>query len=519
MGRIRDTFKKIFKRTGTTNTTNPAQWLVDWVRGGNTSSTGVTVNQNTALQFSPFWASVRVISGTLASLPFLVYERKNNGKERVPKHATFDLLHNRANPYIDGITFREVLQAHALTFGNGYAEIQRNGRGQPVGLWPLLPDRTWRRIADDGTPFYELRMLDGPTVLLLDENVLHIKGLGFDGYTGYNVVQMQKETIGYGIAVKEYAGRFYSNDATPSGVLEHPESLSQTAVENLYSSWNNRHQGLNSSRRLQILEEGMKYNPIAMSPAEAQSLDVQKYTVDDCARIFNIPPHKIASMERATFSNIEEQNLDFVSSTMMYWFRKWEQECDYKLFNEAERGKLFCEILADGLLRGKAEQRATSYSQGRQWGWLSVNDIRKLENMNSIGPDGDIYLEPLNMKEAGTEDPIQPSPTPPQQPDEDDVDRAHRVLIEEQFKRVVTKCRKGGHQPGNRKWAIGVMRATAIAYGSVHGVNEKEVEEVLAKVIDIYVKDGVQVKESHANDFANRIIYRIGGNTNATDSN
>lgn len=495
------------------NLKNPDDWFVNWVGGGSQTSSGANVNQLTAMQYTPFWASVRIISGTLAFLPFLVYERKEDGKVRKPTHPAFKLLHDRANDFIDALTLKETLQAHALTYGNGYAEIQRNGAGRPIALWPLLPNRVWRRIGDDGKPFYELRMPDGTTTLLDDLNVLHIKGLGFDGYTGYNVVAMQKEAIGYGIAVKEYAGRFFSGDATPGGVLEHPQNLSETALKNLYNSWNNRHQGLNSGQRLQILEEGMKYNPIGVNPEQAQSLEVQKYTVDDCARIFNIPPHKIASMERATFSNIEEQNLDFVSSTMMYWFSTWEAECDYKMFMPTERGRLFCEILAEGLLRGKAEQRNKGYAAGRQWGWLSVNDIRRLENLNTIGPEGDIYLEPLNMKPAGTEDPVDPEPEPDD--GDNDADRAHRELIASTFQRVITKYTRSGHKPNSRTWADKIMFDPVFAYGSSRGIDPVVTSTVLCKVLDEYVSEGVVLEDDHATIVANRIITELGGNNAA----
>lgn len=506
MGRIRNHIAKLLIKRF--NLKNPDQWFVNWVRGGSETSSGANVSQLTAMQYTPFWASVRIISGTLAFLPFIVYRREEDGKVRVPTHPAFKLLHDRANDFIDALTLKETLQAHALTYGNGFAEIQRNGAGRPIALWPLLPNRVWRRIGDDGKPFYEIRLPDGKTTLLDDLNVLHIKGLGFDGYTGYNVVAMQKEAIGYGIAVKAYAGRFFSGDATPGGVLEHPQNLSKTALDNLYASWNNRHQGLHSSQRLQILEEGMKYTPIGVNPEQAQSLEVQKYTVDDCARIFNIPPHKIASMERATFSNIEEQNLDFISSTMMYWFRTWEQECDYKLFMPSEHGRLFCEILADGMLRGKFQQRMQGYSIGRLAGLYTINDMLRLENMNTIGPEGDVHIVPLNMKPAGTENPVEPEPDD----NSDDADRAQRELIASTFQRVITACQNGGWKRGRYSWAVNLMGPTVQAYGSLHGVGSLDSRMKLETVLTEYVCEGVELEERHAEEFANRIITELGGN-------
>lgn len=509
MGKLTKRIASIFSKRF--NLKNPDKWFIDWVRGGTETSSGATVNAKTAMQYSPFWASVRIIAGTLAFLPFLVYRREDDGKVREPIHPAFKLLHDRANNFIGALTLKETLQAHALTYGNGFAEIQRDGGGRPVALWPLLPDRTWRRISEDGKPFYEIRLPVGKTVLLDDLNVLHIKGLGFDGYTGYNVVAMQKETIGYGIAVKQYAGRFFSGDATPGGVLEHPNSLTKAAQDNLKRSWNDSHQGLNKGQRLAILEEGMKYTPIGVNPEQAQSLEVQKYTVDDCSRIFSIPPHKLGSMDRSTFSNIEEQNIDFISSTMMYWFRTWEQECDYKLFMPSEHGRLFCEILAEGLLRGKFQQRMQGYSIGRMAGLYTINDMLRLENMNTIGPEGDTHLEPLNMKPAGTEDPVKPN-----QRDNDDrdgdADREHRDLIASTFQRVITACRKGGWKPGRMPWAVNMMGPTVQAYASLYEVSALDARTKLGTILSEYVCEGVNLEERHAEEFANRIIIELGGN-------
>jgi HK97 family phage portal protein len=487
-----------YKRSGTKN---PAQWFIDWITGGSTSSSGATVNESSALKYSPFWSATRIISGTIAALPFMVYLRMaDNNKERAINHPVYHLLHTRPNEFMDAITFIETRHAHVLTYGNGYAEIQRNGGGKPIALWPLLPDRTTRKISDDGVPFYEVTQATGPTVQLPDYNVLHIKGLGFDGYTGYNVVAFQKEAIGYGIGVKEYGGRFFGNDANPGGVLEHPQALGDKAYARLLETWEKNHQGLTKAHRVAILEEGMKWSSVGVSPEQAQALDVQKYTVDDCARIFNIPPHKIASLERATFSNIEELNIDFVTQTLLYWFRKWEEECDYKLFLPSERNKYFCEILAEGLLRGNTKSRYESYNIGRNAGFLSVNDIRRLENMNTIGPDGDIYLEPLNMKEAGSE---------PDDSVDDDVRAAHRAMLISQIMRVI---KKGFSNLGARRnFAKTILFEPLDAYASTlkSGI---DVARMLDIVIDENINGRARLVENDAGRIADSLLNRIGDN-------
>lgn len=509
------------KRSGTAN---PSQWLVDWVQGGQRSSSGVTVNSKTALQYTPFWAAVRIISGTIGALPFLVYKRTVDGKNRVTTHPVYNLLHNRPNPYMDAGTFIETRQAHALTYGNGYAEIQRDGGGRPIALWPLLPDKTFRKMSPEGVPFYEVRMSKSPqnpkgeTVTLPDYNVLHIKGLGFDGYTGYNVVQFQKEAIGYGIAVKQFASRFFGNNGSPGGVLEHPNALGDNALKHLRETFAANHQGLSNSNRMMILEEGMKWQQTGVDPSKAQALQTQKYTVDDCSRIFNIPPHKLASMERATFSNIEEQNIDFIQSTMLYWFRKWEQECNYKLFSTDERKTMFCEILVDAMLRGNIKSRYEAYNVGRNAGFLSVNDIRTFENMNGIGDAGDIYLEPLNMKEAGTD----PDEDPPDNDDDDDddtasdddINRAHRNLIISQFERVIRKLTAGERKgirgdlyESLRKHAATIVFESVNALASMSGVNPADTRQLIGEVLAEHIqKDAV----TDAVTLTDLVIQKIG---------
>jgi len=500
--------RKIWSRMQISTTVNPAQWLID-IFSGTPSASGVRVTEQSALKFSPFWASIRIISGTVASLPFKVYRRlENDGKEPVTSHIAYRLLHERPNDFMDAVTFVETRQAHALCYGNGYAEIQRDGAGRPVALWPLLPDRTQRKIKDS-VPYYEVTMSSGETAILRDENVLHIKGLGFDGYTGYNVVQYHKDAIGYGIGAKEFGARFFANDASPGGVLECPNAMSDEAYQRLKKSWNEAHQGLSKAHRLAILEEGTKWTQMGVDPRKAQLLEVQKWTVDDCARIFLIPPHKIASMEFSKYNNIEQLQIDFVSSTMLYWFRKWEQEVNYKLLMPSERGRLFCEILVDALLRGNVESRATFYNVGRQGGWLSINDIRKKENLNPV-QGGDTYLDPMNMAPAGSL-PAMPAPA------DDDVIRAHRELLTSQWQRVMTrvnKASKKGTQNGfwdkqrstAREMLLEAVRAWAAVTRAVNA--ERELEAMLLTVL----RDDSELEETSPAGLADALMTRIGGN-------
>lgn len=507
MGLITALLEKKEKRSGTSN---PAQWFIDWVTGGSATSSGAKVNENSALKYTPFWAAVRIISGTVAELPFKVYRRISDGKKKEPNHAVQNLLNIRPNDYIDSITLKEVLQSHVLTYGNGFAEIQRDGAGRPIALWPLLPDRTERKLSKSSVPYYEVRSQAGETVELPDYNVLHIKGLGFDGYSGYNVVAYHKEAIGYGVAVKEYGARFFGNEANPGGVLEHPQALSDKAKKSLIEQWETMHGGLSNSHRLSVLEEGMKWHAVGIEPEKAQALEVQKYTVDDCSRIFNIPPHKIGSMDRATFNNIEELNIDFVSQTMLYWFKKWESECNYKLFMPKEYGKLYCEILVEGLLRGKTISRYQAYNIGRNAGFLCVDDIREMENMNPL-PDGkgQIFLEPLNMKEAGTEPP-EPKPVP----NEEEVKSAHRENIDLQWQRVLRNFInvKNIDYQKQRERALDIMYGPLYAFASLRGIGQVEIKEILEQFLEQNLTENQRYKLKDSESLTDRLMERIGEN-------
>jgi HK97 family phage portal protein len=487
---------------------NPAEWLINWVNGGTDSMAGVKITEQSALKYSPFWAAIRIISGTCGSLPIVVYKKTERGRDRAPNHKAYSLLHDAPNEYMDAVTFIETRMAHVLTYGNGYAEIQRDGAGRPVALWPLLPDRTKRKLSPSGIPYYAIQPTHGDIVYLADDAVLHIKGLGYDGYTGYNVVQYHKDTLGYGIAVKEYGARYFANDASPGGVLEHPGTLGDKAAKHLTDSWNRQHQGLENKHRLAILEEGMTWKPIGVDPIKSQCLEVQKYSIDDCARIFQIPCHKLGSLEKASYNSIEEQNLDFITGTMFYWFRKIEQECNRKLFLPGERGHYYAEFLLDSLLRGNTASRYAAYAIGRQWGWLSIDDIREKENMNPIGAGGEDYLMPLNMVPAGTP-PSAPTAAPavggtdstaagssatPAESKATNVSparrRAHQSLLTSQWARIVKQqvaapieAAASGAWVRRQEYAHMILLESACVYAAALGLSREDASASLDAVI------------------------------------
>lgn len=381
---------------------NDERWWHD-IGFSASSATGTKISEQTALNSVAVFACVRLLSETLASIPLPLYQRlTNRGKRRAFEHPLYSLLHDSPNPEMTSFNFREALMSHVALWGNAYAEIDWNmKKGRPIALWPLRPDRM-RVKRDKGKLFYYYRLPDGNEKILPSYRVLHIPGLGYDGVMGYSPITMAREAIGLSLATEEFGARFFGNGATPGGVMEHPNKLSGEAQDNLRKSWNEMHQGLANQHRLAILEEGMKYHQIGIPPDDAQFLETRKFQRGEIASFFHIPPHMIGDLEKATYSNIEHQGIEFVVYTMRPWFVRWEQAISKSLLWPPERKTHFVEFLVDGLLRGDAKSRYEAYATGRQWGWLSANDIRELENMDPLpGDEGNIYYVPMNMMPTG----------------------------------------------------------------------------------------------------------------------
>jgi len=377
---------------------------MDLAVAGRNTATGVSVTEKTALQSVAVFACVRILSETLASIPLPLYRRiTTRSKRRAYEHPLYSLLHDAPNPEMTSFNFREALMSHIVLWGNAYAEVDWNiNTGRPRALWPLLPNKMRVKRVNGGL-FYYYRLPDGQEKIFPALNIFHVPGLGFDGLIGYSPIHMAREAIGLSLATEEFGARFFGNGAKPGGVLEHPNKLGAGAQENLRKSWNEMHQGLSNQHRIAILEEGMKYHQVGIPPDDAQFLETRKFQRSEIASFFHIPPHMIGDLERATFSNIEHQGIEFVVYTMRPWFVRWEQVISKKLLWPDERKDYFAEFLVEGLLRGDVESRYKAYSVGRQWGWLSANDVRELENMDPLPDDqGNIYYVPMNMLPAGT---------------------------------------------------------------------------------------------------------------------
>ena len=378
-----------------------------------TTASGKRVNERSAMQMTAVYSCVRILSEAVASLPLQFYRYTDTGgKEKAVDHPLYFLLHDEPNPEMTSFVFRETLMTHLLLWGNAYSQIIRNGKGEIVALYPLMPDRMTVERDKQGRLYYEYTVYDGDdvngrngtdanvsgkTVRLYPSDVLHIPGLGFDGLVGYSPIAMAKNAIGLAIAAEEYGSKFYANGAAPSGVLEHPGTLKDPS--RVRESWQATFGGSSNANKVAVLEEGMKYTPISIAPNEAQFLETRKFQIDEIARIFRVPPHMVGDLEKSSFSNIEQQSLEFVKYTLDPWVARWEQAMVRALLTPEEKKRYFFKFNVDGLLRGDYQSRMNGYATARQNGWMSANDIRELENMDRIPEElgGDLYLINGNM--------------------------------------------------------------------------------------------------------------------------
>lgn len=370
---------------------------------GSTTS-GKTVNERTAMQTSTVYACVRILSESIASLPLHVYRyNRDGGKERTPVHPLYRLLHDEPNSEMTSFVFRETLMAHLLIYGNAYAQIVRNGNGQPIALYPLLPNKmdvsrgnngellyTYYRDADESGNWPK----QGGFTLRKDQ-VLHIPGLGFDGLIGYSPIAMAKNAIGMALATEEYGATFFANGANPGGVLEHPGVIKPEQADRLRESWQSQFGGANA-HKVAVLEEGLKFHQMSIPPEQAQFLETRKFQINEIARIFRVPPHMVGDLEKSSFSNIEQQSLEFVKYTLDPWVIRWEQALKQSLVLPSEKDTVSIRFNLDGLLRGDYQSRMQGYSVGIQNGFFSVNDVRALEDMNLLSDTEGGNLHVLN---------------------------------------------------------------------------------------------------------------------------
>ena len=388
----------------------PSKEMQDFIRSvdvdfiGNSNS-GVQVDELRALQTSAVYACVKILAETVASLPLHLFKKGKGGKsEMAEQHPLFSCLYEMPNDEMTSFEFREMMMTSLLLWGNAYArKIRKNGH--VTELWYLKPQlMTVERDTQTGKIKYTYSDdITNQTYEYKPEQIFHVKGLSLDGVTGLSPISQAREAVGLSLATEEYGAKFFGNGARPGGVLEHPGILKDP--EKLRESWNKVYQGTRNSHKVAVLEEGMKYHTIGIAPEDAQFLETRKYQVNEICRIFRVPPHLVGDLERATFSNIEHQSIEFVQHTIRPWLVRWEQAISRSLLDEKERLLYFSRFNVDGLMRGDYKSRMEGYAIGRQNGWLSANDIRHLEDLPPIPKEqgGDAYLVNGNMTAVSKE--------------------------------------------------------------------------------------------------------------------
>lgn len=395
--------KRSRRRPRASTTSNPAQWFIDWISGGTESDSGITINEETALNYVAVWQAVNIIAGDVGQLPLHVHRETADGRERATTHPAYRLLRRRPNRMMNAGVFKELLTQHVLLWGNGRAGIVRDQAGRPIDLIPFLPDRSYEEIV--GGKLYHFTRIGDATQHkpFADEHVLHIKGLG-DGITGYSVITAARNSIGLGLASEKHANRTLKNRGVPAVVLEDASGLTEPDARQLLADWERMHAGIDNTGRTAILRNGMKAHVLGMSHADAQLLDTRKFQRSEVGGWFNLPPHKLGVGEQSGYNSLEQENQSYLNSALMRWLVAWQEECWEKLLTEKEKREEshYIEFNTAALLRGDLLTRYKAYQIGVQSEFLSPDEVRRAENMNDR-PDGQgkVYRNP-NTKSAPT---------------------------------------------------------------------------------------------------------------------
>lgn len=385
-----------------------AQSNQSWGSGGY-SKTGLHINADNALGVSAYYAGVSLIAQTVGQLDCITYERlQPRGKQRATDYQLYTILHDEPNPEMAPITFKETLQGHLLTRGNAYAEIEWDPiYSVPTALWPLRPDRMLvQRNPTTNNIEYIYTLPNGDRGVLPAKNVLHIPGFGYDGLIGYDPLTMWKEPLGLAKAAEEFAARVYTG-TNLRGVITHPDKISVDAEKRMRASWEDLYNGLTNAHRIAILQEGVSYKDVGLSPENTQLLEARMFQKEEIAMILHIPSRFLnVKTEAADYANVEQSGIEFVTYCLTPWLTRWEQELDRKLIIGPNKGKYFSEFLTAGLMRGDLMSRYNAYAVAKNNGWLCPDEIREIENMNprADGKGGEYQITPI-----GT------APNPPKQ--------------------------------------------------------------------------------------------------------
>jgi HK97 family phage portal protein len=400
------------------------------------SASGQTVTPELALRLAAVYSCVRVCAETIASLPLIIYQRlPDGGKKRAVDHPLYEVLHDKPNLWQTSFEFIEMMQAHLELRGNAFALIVPGPRGAVDALIPLHPDRVQVYRLPNGRLRYTVRdWYTGELQHYAQEEILHLRGWSSDGMVGMSTISLARESIGGGLGMQEYAARFFENDSRPGGVLTTPQTMSPEATERVRQSWQEAQSGANR-HKVALLEQDLTYKAISVSNKDSQFLEAKEFNRVEIASLFRVPPHKIADLSRATFSNIEQQNIEFYTDCIRPRVVRWERRIKIDLIDplDLDENEYFCEFLMDAIIRGDLKSRYDSYTKGRFGGWLSPNDICRMENLNPIAKEdgGDTYLQPANMIPSGSAPPADPIDPGVAQEDAQSVSALHAELVSE----------------------------------------------------------------------------------------
>jgi HK97 family phage portal protein len=478
---------------------NPDRWMLR-AFGAEPTQSGVHVDEHTAISSSAIWAGVRLISESLSTVPLHVYRMRPDGQREVVRdHPVDRVLYSNPNPEQTAQEWRSQMLASLILAGNSYNEVVRDGAGRVRQVWPLSWWRVELKRGLDTELYYQVSTTglddttDRQTVAVLPaDKVLHLRAFNVRGLLGDSMVKRLRETIGISLATEKFGASFYGNGTNLSGVLVHPGTLSEGAQKRLKETWRDKYSGLSRSHQVAILEEGMKFEPISVPPEASQFIETRQFQIQEAARALNLPPHMLRDLSRATFSNIEHQAIEFVVHSLRPWAVILEQRMAMSLLTEQERAQgYYIRHTLEGLLRGDIKTRYDAYAIGRNWGWLSANDVRALEDLNSI-EGGDSYLQPMNMMEAGAEAPVGIA-----QADEPDTARALRALRDDPEKVVLDRREHAQRSADQRRKMRDVYRP--LIRDATQTIAKGEAR-ALRKAIEVNLR-GASSMEQWARDF------------------
>lgn len=413
---------------------------------------GVYLNADESLSLAAVWACIDIIAKSIASQQWNIYEQIPGVTRK--RKLLFDdmrtyLLNTRPNPEMTAIGFREAMLFQAIPFGNAYAEIVRDTGGRVAQLWPLMSDRMRPRRNENWVLEYEYVNPDGSSNILPSSRVLHLRGPGLWGLMGENIVARAAKTLGLLAAQERFSSSFFGQGAQPIGVLTFPGRLDDVTYGRLKQDWADKYKGPDNAHKPLILEGGMKFEATSIDPQKAQFTEGKYLSLEDVCRWFGVPPHKIHHLLRATYSNIEHSSIEFVRDGLQPWERRLCQEADFKLFDQTRAPWRTTEIDLRPLTRGDAQSRALAQASWRQNGVMNANEIRAMEGLDDIGPDGDVFIVQSNMTTIEQiQNPPEPTPralpTPPQEDGDEGEDEDENEETDDDASRAVVAAVQSG---------------------------------------------------------------------------